>query len=217
MKKSTKQFVSLLLVALIFCSTFTTSALNQPKKDPVRQFSEFLSPLYFDSKYQFKIWDLNDRLVTETFLENTAAHFKNGDLESIYAYYQTHVSKIECIAPSKGRNGDISKTVVDRYVKLSAPSTWSHSGAPYTTNIQFDYYLTIYYNPNTYVISTATSSVFPANMTATLFENPSSPTISGNRYFATFPINPLFVEYLAEVNVIAAEWRVNFTRTVTSS
>lgn len=209
-----KKIISFLTVLCIICIPLGMAHAN----NNVPNFESYISDFY-SHKSNYVFWDKNGNIITDNFYHNTVEAYKSGDIEFIRDKYIEEVYYGEKNQPSKLRNGDIATTKTWSYQKSNLQSTSSMYGIPRYADIEFIVYATIYYDPNTGVISSTNKYLENSPRTSVSFDHLHCPiSISPNKTSATFNMSAYFTEIDTNASgVVLGEWIISNSMTLNST
>lgn len=191
---SIRKRVLALAFSLSLLLSLSVSSIYSSPQDPLSIFSEALTPLYYGDADSYTIFGKTANDITSTFLSNTHTFATQNDWASVQAYFTETVDHVERILSVETRavprSYDVAKTETKLY--LYGPLTTTN-GVGYAETVEYNQISTIYYNPNTGVISSGTSALRVVNLypsTVQMSNQKSfSPTYNSGRTAATFRVD----------------------------
>lgn len=166
MKKAKSIFTFILTICIVFTSFSPTveaseNTLEDTQESIVEQseiiqgsleeqLEDFLTPFYEGKTDEYIVYDANEQDITDVFFSDTTEFYNTGDWEAIKDYYYSNVGSLSRYEdhPTLLRSGDRARTETRMSTQLM-----SRSGENFWIKVSVTLRGTIYYNPNTYVVS----------------------------------------------------------------
>lgn len=185
MKKQNLSFI--LVITIILLNTLAIYAIENTNEKHTL-FKRYISDFYNSNNSTYKISNSKGMLVNNEFKKATATLYKNDDFDKIKKYiidYNLKFSKIKT-TEIKMRNGSIAKTKEDEFYEIMYDPEVPSSAVEVAGALRG----TIYYDPNTYVI-TQISSPYLVFVTVSLpnkYRNTSYGSYQYSNYGANFSV-----------------------------
>ena len=182
--KTVRKFFVLLTILVILLSGFTfASATNRNTLSVSDQFIQLCNDMYTNES-AYVILNKNGADITDSYYENTAEWYQNGDFTSISLYYRNHVGRfIKYESSTRGSYQTVTTGIpfmIDVDISIASPY-----------ELFFTLYVRFTYNINTGKISSATASLTLDNDGSGYLVSPeinnlsTSATISPDKYSIT--------------------------------
>lgn len=170
--KAVKRCGAISLIAMLLCvqlssSTWAAGTENVPNEtntssESLEGFIDFVSPLYEGGEEfsAYEIKGINGENLKEQMVADTQDLADNGEWEEVREYCRRNLSAIEYTQTGKllTRAGDIAKWGTKTIQRFNVPRVSGYNYSVNTTDVRFKISGTIYYDPNTKVISSVSST-----------------------------------------------------------
>lgn len=158
---SLKKMICLVLsLCMVFVLPISAATLDDEVQDPLAWFVPYIEDFYAGESEAYTIYGLSGSDITQEVLDATSDYAMQNDWEQVYQYYVHNVTISEYLQTGhyKTRALDVAKWGKKDVVVYNLKGTYGPDYMDYKTNAHFTVSGTIYYNPNTKIISSVSGT-----------------------------------------------------------